>query len=93
VFLSSIRTEAYSLCRIRAYRDKLKEWGYLRRQVRQQDLLLQLPTSGAAGTQPDAALPSMQSAAGIFGGLPDFKYVLKLMQALNSKNNPSADDL
>ncbi|KAN0092267.1 ankyrin [Hyaloscypha variabilis] len=57
---------------IRTYRDKLKEWGYLRCQVRQQDLPLQLPISGAAGTQSDAALPSMQSAAGIFGDLPDF---------------------
>ncbi|PMD31422.1 ankyrin [Hyaloscypha variabilis F] len=57
---------------IRAYRDKLKEWGYLRRQVRQQGLPPQLPTSGAVGTQPDAALPSMQSTAGIFGGLLDF---------------------
>jgi hypothetical protein len=81
----SIRIKAYSLCRIRAYRDKLKEWGYLRRQVRQQGLPPQLPTSGAVGTQPDAALPSMQSTAGIFGGLPDFTYVLKSMQALNQR--------
>ncbi|KAE9366685.1 hypothetical protein N431DRAFT_562045, partial [Stipitochalara longipes BDJ] len=57
---------------IRAYRDKLKEWGYLRRESRQHDLQLQLPTSGVMDGHADAALPSIQSTVGIFGGLPDF---------------------